>query len=122
MSMIKYTSEELSADLRAILEKELLPLVEAKGHDYSGTHDTFDNFREFGSRGILVRINDKVKRLKNILESGKQEVMDESIEDTLHDLINYSNYMLILRRQELTLKDNEAANTVVFLASRDTKF
>lgn len=39
--------------------------------------------------GIIVRMSDKLSRLVSILEKGAQ-VKDESIEDTIVDIINYS--------------------------------
>jgi hypothetical protein len=39
--------------------------------------------------GIVVRLSDKISRIVSITEKGSQ-VEDESIEDTIIDMINYS--------------------------------
>lgn len=72
-----------------------LELIRRKNTDYSGIADPFKNFRsaeviDVGvDRAILVRILDKIARINNLLDSEAQ-VADESIDDTLLDLINYS--------------------------------
>ncbi len=39
--------------------------------------------------GLWFRMNDKIQRLKNLLILGKQDVVDESIEDSFQDVSNY---------------------------------
>ncbi len=97
--MPNYTIIDLEKDIEAI-SHELSELRARKGHDYSGTKDTLDNLREFGSFGVLVRIGDKFKRLKHFYSQGVLRVKDESAEDSMKDLINYANYLLILYQQE----------------------
>lgn len=78
-----------------------LNLIKDKNHDYTGADDDFfKNFKESAvtsgvevERGILVRIADKLSRVKNLI--GKRGIVkDESIEDSLLDA---ANYLLILR-------------------------
>lgn len=71
-------------------EKEIIDITEevrnlliAKHHDY-GTK----NLDEFGSFGILVRVSDKVNRLKNLMKN-KAEVK-ETLEDTWKDIAGYA--------------------------------
>ncbi len=76
-----------------------LDLVIRKNNDYSGLknadNDPFKNIRgaEFvgvpNERGILVRMMDKMGRISSLLSQDAQ-VKEESINDTLDDLINYS--------------------------------
>lgn len=96
---ISYTIENLEKDISVIME-ELMVVRKAKGHDYSGTVDTLDNLREFGWKGVLVRIADKFKRLKHFSLQQVLEVKDESVEDSMQDLINYALFLLIMYRQE----------------------
>jgi hypothetical protein len=73
-----------------------LEIAKRKNNDYAGekTLDPYKNFR--GSdfvkvpppRAILVRIMDKISRISNLLEQDNA-VKDESINDTLNDVINY---------------------------------
>lgn len=75
---------------------ECLAIAKRKNNDYAGekTIDPFKNFRgsEFVKvpppRAILVRIMDKISRVSNLLEQ-ENAVKDESINDTLNDVINY---------------------------------
>jgi len=53
----------------------------------------------FGGKSILIRMNDKIARLNNIMENADlNKLKDESIDDTLMDLINYATYLIMLRR------------------------
>lgn len=74
-----------------------LDIAKKKNNDYAGekAKDPFANFRgsEFLTgvsveKGILVRLGDKFKRVSNLLEQ-EAAVKDESIQDTLNDMINY---------------------------------
>ena len=79
-------------------------LTKTKGHDYSGTEDTLRNLRAVGRLnicdpqvGTLVRMVDKISRLAQLTHS-EAKVKDESVEDTVIDLINYSILFLALRQ------------------------
>lgn len=92
--------EELRALCEAAAEpvpddvlEDLTNVLKAKHHDYGE-----DNLREFGEFGILVRVSDKVARLKNLLKVDG-EVKDETIEDTWRDIAGYAIQALILRRE-----------------------
>jgi len=70
-----------------------------KNQDYSGDPQgsAFNNFtmiEEMGiattEEGFLTRMMDKMMRINNIIKSGQAQVKDESVEDTLLDLANYS--------------------------------
>lgn len=98
---IRDTSEniltiELTKTMRHLqVCKELNSLYEAKNHDYG---DSFAKVRnELGNIAILVRLYDKVERLKTLLTGTKQRVNDESIDDTLKDLANYCLLELVER-------------------------
>lgn len=67
--------------------KEMNELYLRKNADYGNSFEkTMDTF---GIIAPVIRLNDKVNRLTNIVKSGDQKV-NESIEDTLLDLANYS--------------------------------
>lgn len=61
-----------------------------KNADYATESDIFRNFRMFGLLGILVRMSDKLARLRTFTERGTFTVTDESLRDTIEDLINYA--------------------------------
>jgi len=76
----------------------LVEITERKNHDYAGaSNDPFTNFLLVersqivsAEKGILVRMMDKISRVNNFIDQGVLKVRDESIEDTLKDLANYS--------------------------------
>ena len=67
-------------------------LYEKKNADYGNSFDKSCN--EFGITAALVRMNDKFNRIKSLTKNDNL-VKDESIEDTLIDLANYSIMTLI---------------------------
>ena len=70
-----------------------LALLVRKHEDYGP-----GNILAFGNLGVLVRMNDKVERLKHLSKSGK-EPKNETIEDTLRDIANYAVIALMLRHK-----------------------
>ena len=61
---------------------------DAKNNDYGNSFSKL--FEEFGITSSLIRLSDKLERLKTLANEKKQEAKDESIEDTLLDLANYA--------------------------------
>lgn len=76
--------------LHTQLSSEALALMEKKNADYGASNDPFRNFHMFGGLGILVRLSDKIARLRSFEERGKFEVTDEGLKDTCLDLLNYA--------------------------------
>ena len=72
------------------IQKEAFELFTKKNTDYG------DAFAEFGVIGVLMRIEDKIKRSLSITKNGINLVNDESIRDTMIDLHNYSAMALML--------------------------
>lgn len=95
--------EEFFARLEE-LHLDCVAISKVKNADYAHGDDPFQNFRVIErltagqistESGILVRMSDKMQRISNLLQPGREaKVVDESILDTLSDL---SNYALILR-------------------------
>lgn len=71
---------------------DMLEIYKRKNADYG---DSFSIVREEYPNAILIRLSDKLERLKTIMETNKQNVTDESIKDTLKDLANYCILELI---------------------------
>lgn len=70
-----------------------------KNHDYG---DSFAKVRSVVPNSILVRLMDKLERLKTLLGKGEQaQVIDESIAATLMDMANYCIMEVVERRLEL---------------------
>ena len=84
--------------------KELGELHDKKSFDYGADNDPLANVRaseEFGIPawvGALIRLNDKVVRLKSFAR--KKELKNESVEDSMKDIAVYSLIALILYEQE----------------------
>ena len=72
------------------IQKEALELFIKKNSDYG------DAFATFGTIGVLVRIEDKIKRCISISNKKVQLVDDETLRDTLIDLHNYAAMALML--------------------------
>ncbi|WP_448523095.1 hypothetical protein [Pseudothermotoga sp.] len=54
------------------------------------------NIAKFGEVGLLVRLNDKVERLINLVTNSERPE-NEAIDDTLRDIANYAIIWLIVR-------------------------
>ena len=77
-----------------------------KSHDYAAKDDALFNVRQceaFGlcsaEAGVLVRMSDKLSRLSRFEKQGALAVKDESVEDTVVDIVNYSVLLLALFRE-----------------------
>lgn len=74
---------------------DCIAIVEKKNSDYAKQDDALSNFRNASlvgvtpERAILVRVADKLARISNILDKNSISVKDETVEDTLNDIINY---------------------------------
>ena len=60
-----------------------LQMFDRKQKDYGS-----GNISDFGEIGVLIRLNDKINRLKNLLNS-QGPVNCESVADTWDDIANY---------------------------------
>lgn len=85
----------LLVDLEETFNK-CLETAKRKNHDYGASdkspYNNFLNSTMVGvsvERGIMVRMMDKVSRISTLLDKEAQ-VSDESVQDTLMDLINYT--------------------------------
>lgn len=68
---------------------------ERKNADYG---DSFAKTRDIVPNAILVRLHDKLNRVTALMTGNKQQVNDESIDDTLLDLANYALMELVERQ------------------------
>jgi len=66
---------------------ECRELHRKKAGDYANDKDPYLNFRITGLTGISTRLVDKSVRLFNVWENKKINVTDETIEDTIKDII-----------------------------------
>lgn len=72
---------------------EMRATMIAKQRDYGP-----GNIADFGELGVLIRSNDKMARLKNLLYHNPGEAENESLDDTWLDLANYGLIAQMIRR------------------------
>ena len=94
---INAISEQLSLNtpagksaLRLFLDAAVL--LDSKNQDY-GT----GNISAFGERGVVVRLSDKIERLKTLVWQGKSPE-HEKVEDSWLDVTNYGIIGLLCHR------------------------
>jgi hypothetical protein len=78
-----------------------------KQHDYG-----HGNINRFGIYGVIVRLSDKIERLDN-LRSKQVKPQNESIQDTLTDIVGYCVIALMLMDEtfNLNLGDDYGTST-----------
>ena len=88
------TSQERKELFDSIITKAQ-DIMFAKAHDYNVAEDVNANFKAYKligvspTDGVLARLVDKICRLSSISRK-EAMVKDESVEDTIVDIINYS--------------------------------
>ena len=87
------------ADRLEKLMAEMLGIYKAKNKDYG---DSFsESFEEFGLIAPVVRMNDKMNRIKSLSKKGDRQVKGESLKDSLMDLANYAMMTVIELDQQV---------------------
>lgn len=66
---------------------EMLNTYKKKNADYGNSFA--ETIHEFGFIPAVARINDKLKRVKNIVKGKDMNIKDESMRDNLMDIANY---------------------------------
>lgn len=89
------TKKELLA-LHDTLSKKAKEIMVKKNQDYTGgSEDPFANFRGAEMLGVdpilglMIRMTDKMQRVKSFILTGELAVTDESVADIGPDLMNY---------------------------------
>ena len=72
---------------------DLAEILRKKNDDYGNSFEK--QYDEYGLLHVIWRIEDKLNRLKNLLDHDPQ-VAEEPIEDTLTDIAGYSTIAKIL--------------------------
>ena len=86
--------KESKADIHSGICNRLNDIYRCKNADYG---DSFAKLREEYPEAICIRLQDKLNRLKTLMQN-EARVKDESIEDTLLDLANYAIMEVVERR------------------------
>ena len=82
----------------ALVDRELdnmKDLIRRKSHDYTGDGGPFANFEDTGGLcdpfvGLLLRMGDKMQRLRTFAKKGTLQVKGEGAQDAAKDLIGYA--------------------------------
>lgn len=81
---------------------QLNDIYSRKNADYG---DSFAKVRREVPNAILVRLMDKMERIKTLLLNGERlQVTDEKVDDTLLDLANYCLMEVVERRNDKEAK------------------
>jgi len=72
------------------IQTEALELFLKKNSDYG------DAFANYGTIGVIIRMNDKIQRFISVTQNGISLVDNECLRDTLIDLHNYSAMAIML--------------------------
>ncbi|MER2153578.1 MAG: nucleotide modification associated domain-containing protein [Solibacillus sp.] len=75
---------------------DLAQLLAKKNADYGNSFE--EQFNEYGLTSVLIRLDDKLRRLKNLNKNEAQ--VNESITDTLQDIAGYAILASILTDNE----------------------
>lgn len=79
--------------------KKTLEIMRAKNSDYCGGENTVDALANFKTAqslglhpvtGLLLRMQDKLMRIKSFVNDGELKVAGESVDDACEDLVNYA--------------------------------
>lgn len=86
-------TEELTRDfIRFTLEN--IQLFDRKQHDYGAR-----NIAGYGTFGVIVRMSDKHARLQSLFHKKRRPRVQESIDDSLKDISNYSTIARMVERK-----------------------
>lgn len=110
------TSEQLFA-LHKVLCQNGLDTMRLKNHDYTAGGSPFSNFRNSeilgvsGELGLLVRVIDKLMRIRTFITLGTLVVKTESVQDAIVDIINYMVLLAgMIEEKHLSMKDANEQN------------
>lgn len=75
------------SDVFAEMAHKVAKTVSKKNNDYGNSYDRIR--KEYGHKSFLIRLADKTSRYETLMSGEEQMVDDESIQDTLEDIIGY---------------------------------
>lgn len=78
------------------ITNSMIQTYQAKNQDYGNSFEK--SLDKFGLIASVIRLNDKMSRIESLSRT-EAKVVDESIEDTLLDLANYSVMTIIWLRK-----------------------
>lgn len=97
---------------------QMLSTYKSKNADYGNSFDKTLN--EFGLVASVVRLTDKMERIKSLIKSDAK-VLDEKIDDTLLDMANYAVLTLLWLRNKDSDIVSGTVNDIVNHSADETK-
>jgi len=93
------TKEPMTLEVLKVM-MECAVLFDKKQHDYGSRNIAGWNNKNQNIFGVLVRLNDKIQRLANLLEKERNgqspQVESEKLSDTAQDICNYGAILELL--------------------------
>lgn len=92
--------------------EQALALMRKKNADYTGDSSSpFANFMQSETLtgvdarlGLLMRVGDKMQRLRSFITQGELKVSQESVDDSIVDIINYMILLLGMFREKQSIR------------------
>jgi len=96
--------------------KSCRAIMEQKNSDYTGGKSSTDPFANFNAssildihpvQGLLLRVIDKIQRIRSFTNDKELKVSNESVEDACDDIVNYAilaKAMLMEERSQIERK------------------
>jgi len=81
---VEYPDHQLHLDLILKMHET----YKIKNIDYGSSFS--EQYEEHGILSAIIRFDDKIRRIKQLMRRGKAEVNDESLKDSVQDLANYA--------------------------------
>jgi hypothetical protein len=94
-------------------------IMSRKNSDYTGGKHAPDALANFKSStalglhpvtGLLLRVQDKLMRIRSFVADGELQVSGESVEDACNDIVNYAILCKALLREERHAAQEDAAD------------
>lgn len=103
-SLVEQAAKAVKVELLNKHIDEIVDLVLRKNHDYG------DAWQRYGIFTPLIRINDKTLRLETLTDGSEALIADESVIDTLRDIIGYCLLALQWLDEKSLLREFADAN------------
>ena len=95
-------------------------IMRQKNSDYTGGSSATDALANFKASlsldlhpvtGLLLRVQDKIMRIRSFVADGELRVVNESVEDACDDIVNYAILCKALLREEAESKKTPPPDT-----------
>ena len=99
--------------------KSCRAIMEQKNSDYTGGKSSTDPFANFNAasildihpvQGLLLRVIDKIQRIRSFTNDKELKVSNESVEDACDDIVNYAILAKAMLMEERSQIERKKAN------------